>query len=318
MNPETLARQTEQLNRQLGETILNCLKDQMVTEIMVNPDGLLWVKSHHRGMERVNVRLAPSQRESVLTTVASLLGTVATKNNPLVNGELPFSHHRFSGSLPPVSEAPTFTIRKHVAQHLTIDDYVRDEVMTAYQAKVIYDAIDRRDNLLISGGTDSGKTTLLNAVLTAIAERDPVRVVVIEDTRELRCGCPNVVSLHTSDSLSLKDLVKHSLRQRPDRIVIGEVRGAEALDLLKAWNTGHKGGVSSLHANNVASVFLRLQTLVAENAGYILPAALFAEAVNILIHIELHGQTRKVTEIARVVPSSTSFQIVPICEGDSL
>jgi type IV secretion system protein VirB11 len=318
VNPETLARHTEQLNRQLGQTILSCLQDQMVTEIMVNPDGMLWIKSHHRGMERVSIRLEPSQRESVLTTVASLLGTVATKNNPLVNGELPFTHHRFSGSLPPVSEAPTFTIRKHVAQHLTIDDYVRDEVMTAYQAEVIYDAIDRRDNILISGGTDSGKTTLLNAVLTAVAERDPVRVVVIEDTRELHCGCPNVVSLHTSDSLSLKDLVKHSLRQRPDRIVIGEVRGAEALDLLKAWNTGHKGGLSSLHANSVASVFLRLQTLVAENAGYVLPPALFAEAVNVLIHIELRGQSRKVTEIARVVPSSDSFQIVPICQGDSL
>lgn len=312
MNAETLARQTEQLNMQLGNTILHCLKDPQVTEIMVNPDGMLWVKSYQRGIERLAVKIGPLQCESVLTTVASLLGTVATKNNPLINGELPFSYHRFSGSLPPVSEAPTFTIRKHVAQHLTIDEYIRDNVMTTDQAEVIYDAITRRDNILISGGTDSGKTTLLNAVLNAVAERDPVRVVIIEDTRELHCGCPNVVSLHTSDSISLKDLVKHTLRQRPDRIVIGEVRGAEALDLLKSWNTGHKGGLSSIHANTPASVFLRLQTLVAENAGYVLSAPLFAEAVNLLIHIELRGQLRKITEIARVVPTADSFQIISI------
>jgi type IV secretion system protein VirB11 len=306
MNQETLARNLEYLRRKLGDSLQELMLLPSITEIMVNPDGSIWAQAY--GGEKCD----SATREAIITAVAGLLGTTATREHPIVQGELPFSRHRFHGVLPPVSEGPMFVIRKHDAQHLTINDYVQAGIITPQQAEILYDCILKQDTILISGGTASGKTTLANALLSAIAGGDPVRLVVIEDTRELQWRASNVVSLRTSEHVTLRDLVKASLRLNPDRIIVGEVRGAEALDLLKAWNTGHRGGVSTIHANSVADVYVRLQTLVAEADGYTLPPALFATAINILIHIEFDGQVRRVREMVRVVPSGSSFSLVSL------
>ena len=315
MNTETLARNIAYLNQALGGMIRRLLADDTITEIMVNPDGTLWAEQHGTGPERVAVTYEVSTRESIIKTVAALLGVVATKDHPIIQGELPFSHHRFQGIIPPVSQAPCFTIRKHTAQLLTISDYVRDGIMTNSQSEILHEALRNQDTILISGASNSGKTTLANSLLTAIAGNDAVRVVIIEDTRELQCRAANVVTLRTSEHITLRDLVRSALRLRPDRLIVGEVRGPEALDLLKAWNTGHRGGLSSIHANSVGSVYARLAGLVAENAGYALPPAVFAEAINLLVHMEYDGQSRRVTDIVRVVPSGQTFELVPFPKG---
>jgi type IV secretion system protein VirB11 len=212
---------------------------------------------------------------------------------------LPETGERFEGLLPPVVAAPAFAIRKPAVAVFTLDDYVAAGIMNSRQAATLRAAVADRRNILVAGGTSTGKTTLTNALLAEVAKTTD-RVVLIEDTRELQCKAPNLVALRTKDGVaSLADLVRSSLRLRPDRIPIGEVRGAEALDLLKAWGTGHPGGVGTIHAGSALGALRRMEQLIQE-AVVTVPRALIAETIQFIAVLAGRGSDRRLAELARV------------------
>ncbi len=293
-------RQMEALRRQLGDDVLEYLEDPSIVEVMLNPDGYLWVDRLGYGMERRD-EMDPVRGQMVMDTVAAMLGTVITTQNPILECELPLDGSRFEGLIPPLVERPVFTIRKRALLIFTLADYVAQDIMTQAQAEALVDAIQHRHNILVAGGTGTGKTTLANALLQAIGEISPEhRLVIIEDTRELQCAAPNVVFLRTSEGIDMTRLLRATLRMRPDRIVVGEVRGAEALALLKAWNTGHPGGVGTVHANDAEAALIRLGQLIQE-ANVPPNPELIAETVNVVVSIKRTATGRKVEEIVRVI-----------------
>jgi len=231
--------------------------------------------------------------------VAHHVGAEVHANSPRVSAELPETGERFEGLLPPVVAAPAFAIRKPAVAVFTLEDYVAGGIMTAGQAKALEAAVQARKNILVAGGTSSGKTTLTNALLAEVAKTSD-RVILIEDTRELQCKAPNLVALRTKDGvISLSDLVRSSLRLRPDRIPIGEVRGAEALDLLKAWGTGHPGGIGTIHAGTALGALRRLEQLIQEVVLSV-PRSLIAETINVIAVLSGRGADRRLAELASV------------------
>jgi type IV secretion system protein TrbB len=196
----------------------------------------------------------------------------------------------------------------------TLDDYVAARIMGGDQAVLLKAAVRDRKNILVAGGTSTGKTTLVNALLAEVAKTGD-RVVLIEDTRELQCAAPNLVALRTKDgAASLSDLVRSALRLRPDRIPIGEVRGAEALDLLKAWGTGHPGGVGTLHAGSAIGALRRLEQLIQE-AVVTVPRALIAETIDLIAVLAGRGSARRLAELAEVKGLSPAGEYVLIPAG---
>ena len=219
--------------------------------------------------------------------------------SPRVSAELPESGERFEGLVPPVVAAPCFAIRRPAIAVFFLDDYVQAGIMSWAEANLLRRAVQDRKNILVAGGTSTGKTTLVNALLAEVAKTGD-RVVLIEDTRELQCAAPNLVALRTKDgAATLSDLVRSALRLRPDRIPIGEVRGAEALDLLKAWGTGHPGGVGTLHAGSALGALRRLEQLIQE-AVVTVPRALIAETIEVIAVLAGRGAARRLTELAAV------------------
>ena len=307
-------RLDELLRRQLGTRILAAIADPKVTEIIINDDGRVWFEAYGRGMHEAGLSLAASQVESLIGTVAASLGAVANAGNPIIEGELPIGGIRFEGLLPPVARKPCCVMRKPAQVLYTLDDYVREGILTAAHAEVLRKAIDERRNIVVAGGTGSGKTTLAGALINEmVARSDPnERYVIIEDTLEIQCRARNLVQLHTADSADMTRLVRTTMRLRPDRIIIGEVRGAEALALLKAWNTGHPGGVTTIHANSAAAALVRLSSLVQE-AGVPPQPELISETINLLAFIVRMPTARRVTEIVRVSGYDTQrgFTLTP-------
>jgi type IV secretion system protein VirB11 len=243
--------------------------------------------------------LCAADGERIVRLVAHHVGAEVHPASPRLSAELPETGERFEGLIPPVVTAPAFAIRKPAIAVFTLDAYVATKVITCGQADVLREAVARRQNLLVAGGTSTGKTTLVNALLAEVAKTTD-RVVLIEDTRELQCQAPNLVALRTKDGVaSLSDLVRSSLRLRPDRIPIGEVRGAEALDLLKAWGTGHPGGIGTIHAGSALGALRRLEQLVQE-AVVTVPRALVAETINVIAVLCGRGSQRRLAELARV------------------
>ncbi|HWL19085.1 MAG TPA: P-type conjugative transfer ATPase TrbB, partial [Bradyrhizobium sp.] len=243
LHSEAFSRGARMLRTALGPAIATFLEDPSIVEVMLNPDGRLWIDRLSGGLEDSGRVMSAADGERIVRLVAHHVGAEVHPGSPRVSAELPETGERFEGLLPPVVAAPAFAIRKPAVAVFTLDDYAAAGIMTAGQAAVLRAAVAARKNILVAGGTSTGKTTLTNALLAEIAGTTD-RVVLIEDTRELQCRAPNLVALRTKDGVaSLSDLVRSSLRLRPDRIPIGEVRGAEALDLLKAWGTGHPGGI---------------------------------------------------------------------------
>jgi type IV secretion system protein VirB11 len=292
-------RLIRKLRDALGAPICQALDDTSVVEIMLNPDGRLFVERLGQGME-ILAALAPSAAEIIIGSVAHALQTEADAAQPIISGELPIGGHRFEGLLPPIVSSPTFTIRRRASRLIPLDDYVRDGIMTPVQAAAIREAIAARMNVVICGGTGSGKTTLANAVIAeivAVAPQD--RMVILEDTAEIRCAAENAVALHTSDAVDMARLLKSTMRLRPDRIIVGEVRDGAALTLLKSWNTGHPGGVTTIHSNNALSALRRLEQLTAEVSQQPMHAVI-GEAVDLVVSIERAGKSRRVRDVVRV------------------
>jgi type IV secretion system protein VirB11 len=246
------------LRTALGPAIATWLEDASVVEVMLNSDGRLWIDRLSEGLADTGERLSPADGERIVRLVAHHVGAEVHAGAPRVSAELPETGERFEGLLPPVVAAPAFAIRKPAVAVFALDDYVAAGIMSEPQADTIRQGVAARTNILVAGGTSTGKTTLTNALLTEVAKTAD-RVVIIEDTRELQCAAPNLVAMRTKDGVaSLSDLVQSSLRLRPDRIPVGEVRGAEALDLLKAWGTGHPGGVGTIHAGSAIGALRRM------------------------------------------------------------
>lgn len=298
-NSEGLARGARMLRTALGPAIARYLDDAGVVEVMLNPDGRLWIDRLSEGLSDTGERLSAADGERIVRLVAHHVGAEVHAGNPRVSAELPETGERFEGLLPPVVAAPAFAIRKPAVAIFTLEDYVGTGIMSAQQADALRQGVASRANILVAGGTSTGKTTLINALLAEVAKTDD-RVVIIEDTRELQCVAPNLVAMRTKDGVaSLSDLVRSSLRLRPDRIPVGEVRGAEALELLKAWGTGHPGGLGTIHAGSAIGALRRMEQLIQE-AVVTVPRALIAETIDLVAVLSGRGSARRLSELARV------------------
>ncbi|HCG9146934.1 TPA: P-type conjugative transfer ATPase TrbB [Vibrio parahaemolyticus] len=294
-------RAKRKLERDIGPELLQALNDSKTVELMLNADGKVWIERLGEGMQCIGT-LRPAQAQAIIETIAGYHGKEVTRSKPILEGEFPLDGSRFAGQLPPVVPAPTFAIRKKAVAIFTLDQYVENGIMTAAQKHVLVEAVAAHRNILVIGGTGSGKTTLVNAIINEMVITDPTeRVFIIEDTGEIQCAAENHVQYHTSLDVSMTALLKTTLRMRPDRILVGEVRGAEALDLLDAWNTGHEGGAATLHANNANAGLARLRSLITRN-----PAApaeiepLIGEVVHIVVHIARTPEGRRIQEILEV------------------
>ena len=298
-NEEYQRRLHSKITRELGREVMTALQDDAVIEVMLNTDGRLWCDRLGEGMSCIGEMSMPNAL-ALLGTIADGLGTVITKQSPILEGELPLDGSRFEGLIPPVVARPTFTIRKKALLIYTLDDYVQQGIMSAKQKAQIQEAITARRNILVVGGTGSGKTTLTNAIIAEIVALTPEdRLVIMEDTAEIQCKADNAVILRTSIDMSMQQLLRATMRLRPDRIIVGEVRGAEALALLKSWNTGHPGGIATLHANSADSGLVRLEQLIAESGIQADMKALIDEAVDLVIFIEKQGGKRVIKEIKK-------------------
>ncbi|RTE91017.1 P-type conjugative transfer ATPase TrbB [Bradyrhizobium sp. LVM 105] len=296
---ETNSRGARMLRSALGTAIAGYLEDEAVIEVMLNPDGRLWIDRLSNGLIDTGETLSAADGERIVRLVAHHVRAEVHAGSPRVSAELPGTGERFEGLLPPVVAAPAFAIRKPAVAVFTLDDYVAKAIMTSAQAEILKNSVAGRKNILVAGGTSTGKTTLTNALLAEVAKTSD-RVVLIEDTRELQCKAPNLVALRTKDGVAtLSDLVRSSLRLRPDRIPIGEVRGAEALDLLKAWGTGHPGGIGTIHAGTALGALRRLEQLIQE-AVITVPRALIAETINLVAVLAGRGADRRLAELALV------------------
>jgi P-type conjugative transfer ATPase TrbB len=299
---ESSRRQHGMLHSALGPAIGRALQDPAVSDIIVNPDGALRIERLGSGMAATGVVLLPAEVDRIIRLVASQAGMEIGPDRPVLSAELPAGLSNIAGAriealLPPVAPAPCFAIRKPAVRRYGLADYVRDAAMTLSEAAYLSRAVRERRNILICGGTGSGKTTLANALLAEIAA-DQERVVLIEDTRELECHFADMVALRARPGVSsLRDLVRSTLRLRPDRIIVGEVRGAEALDLLKAWNTGHPGGIATMHANSASAALFRLEQLVQEAIPQV-PRSLIAEAIDVIVFLSGNSLGRRVETIA--------------------
>ena len=309
---EARSRGARMLRTALGMSIARLLEEPGVVEVMLNPDGRIWVDRLSQGLADTGERLSAADGERIVRLVAHHVGAEVHARNPRVSAELPETGERFEGLLPPVVAAPAFAIRKPAVAVFTLGDYVTAGIMTDHQAEVLRGAVTARANILVAGGTSTGKTTLTNALLAEVAKTSD-RVVIIEDTRELQCAAPNLVALRTKDGVAtLSDLVRSSLRLRPDRIPVGEVRGAEALDLLKAWGTGHPGGIGTIHAGSAIGALRRLEQLIQE-AVITVPRALIAETIDLVAVLAGRGSARRLVELARVegLGAEGDYRITP-------
>lgn len=295
------ARAKEKLRRDLGPVLLDALADPETVEIMLNADGRLWQERLGQPMHCIGT-LSASRAEAVLKTVAGYHDKEITRAKPILEAEFPLDGSRFAGQMPDVVPAPTFAIRKRAVAIFTLAQYLDAGILSAAHAAVLKQAIAAHRNILVIGGTGSGKTTLVNALIAEMVAADPAeRLVLIEDTGEIRCAAENCIQYHTTHEVSMTRLLRTTLRMRPDRILVGEVRGPEALDLLMAWNTGHEGGAATLHANHARAGLDRLAMLISMHPEAPRPIEpLIGEAVHLVVHIARTAEGRRVNEILEV------------------
>lgn len=290
------SRRRQMLRTAFGPTIAAALADPTVIEVMVNPDGRLWIDRATVGRQDTGERIGNSEAERIIRLVAAHVRREVHDKAPIVSAELPETGERFEGVMPPVAPAPCFAVRKPADVLYRLADYVIAGIMSSAQAAALALGVRDRKSILVVGGTSSGKTTLVNALLAEVADLGE-RVLILEDTRELRCAAADCVALRTKPGVaSLADLVRSTLRLRPDRIIVGEVRGPEALDMLKAWNTGHPGGLTTVHANSAEAGLYRLEQLVQE-AVVTVPRELIAEAIDVVVFLAGRGISRRVESV---------------------
>ena len=300
------------LDERLGEEIKAFLDDPTVVEILLNPDGKVWIDTFE-GRLLTDLTFDPIKAQTIISIVSGSVSEETHRHAPMIEAELPGSGYRFTGLLPPVVERPCFSIRKRAGQVFTLSEYVKSGILGQKEADYLKAAISNKANILISGGTGSGKTTLANAFLSEIAELGD-RVITIEDTLELQCLSPDHVGMRTrGETVTMRDLIRSTLRMRPDRIIVGEVRGPEALDLIKAWNTGTPGGIATVHADTALKALMRLEQLISEISLSPQRYAI-AETIDIVVQIKRTDSGRAVSEIIEIegLNDSGEYQVAII------
>ncbi|MFZ2028828.1 MAG: P-type conjugative transfer ATPase TrbB [Vitreimonas sp.] len=295
------ARRRSALERALGPAIADALARPDVVEAIVNADGRVWIDTVGEGLVETQIRLSADDREAAIRLLAREAGETVGEDRPVLATILPGSSARVQAVLPPLAQAPLLAIRKRAQRIFSLEQYQSDRIGSPTQITMLRHAVAAKRNIVVAGGTGSGKTTLLNALL-AEPSFEAARVVILEDTAELQCRSPNCVQLLTKRSeppVSMRALVQTTLRLRPDRIIVGEVRDGAALEVLKAWNTGHPGGLLTLHANSAPDALARLEDLAME-AAPAAPRRLIASAVDIVVFIARTAEGRRITEIVQV------------------
>ena len=297
----THERNLSKLRKDFGEVFLAALADSETVEIVLNSDGSLWHERLGEPLKKIGT-MSASSADAAIRTLASYHHTTVTRENPSIECELPLDGSRFAGQIPPLVSSPVFAVRKRASRVFTLEQYVEAGIITPEQKEFLCEAVKNHRNVLITGSTGSGKSTLLNGIIHELTDQFPnERLVIIEDTAEIQCSAKDYVQYHTSPERSMTQLVRMSLRMRPDRILVGEVRGPEALDLLMSWNTGHEGGIATLHANNSAAGLTRLSTLVSMHSDAPRDIdSLIGEAVDVVVHIARTAKGRVVKEILEV------------------
>ncbi|MET0545594.1 MAG: P-type conjugative transfer ATPase TrbB, partial [Caulobacterales bacterium] len=296
-----MARRLATLQSALGAKIGAALADPLVTEILINADGIMWLDRHGSGLERSSSHLTSEERETAIRILATAANQSVSADNPQLSTTLPGSGARVQAMLPPLVQAPVLAIRKRPAKIFGLESYLNNGILDEAQLEQIRGAVAARKNIVVAGGTGSGKTTFLNALL-AEPSFEQARVVLLEDTLELQCSAEDCVQLLTKSTepfITLRDLVRMTLRLRPDRIVVGEVRDGAALDVLKAWNTGHPGGLLTVHANSAREVLQRLEDLCAEASNARCDRLVLA-AVDLVVFIANDRGQRRIQDILNV------------------
>ena len=282
----TQSQLDKKILRELGP-LAELLQNPTTTDIIRNPDGSLWLHASGEPKHQLDVTFSEDQAMRLIGSIAASAGTIVTAEAPLLQATLP-GGARFQAMIPPSVQAPAFAIRCHSQVHFKLSDYIPDR-MPESVAERLRQALRNRENVIISGGTGSGKTTLTGAMLLELATLCPDdRLCVMEDTRELPNVSADAVYEQTTKTVSMRALLATNLRMRPDRIILGEIRGQEALDLLKSWNTGHPGGITTVHANSARSALSRFEQLILE--GHDLQLAylrsLISDVVQLVVQIE--------------------------------
>lgn len=289
MSTSTQKRHQQMLHTALGPELLALLQRDDIIELMLNPDGQLWLEAIGQGKFYSGLRIESEQASNIIKFIANQHHCVIDDNNPELACELRQFEARFQAWLPPIVKAPVFNIRKLATRIYTLEDYLQRQAIDATQLAVLQRAVLTRQNILIAGGTGSGKTTFANALLHELHQSCD-RILILEDLPELQLTAPDHVHLHSSAEKNLRHLVKGALRMRPDRIIIGEVReGGAALELLKAWNTGHPGGICTIHANSAAAALTRLEDLLLEVISHV-PPRLIQEAIDLVVFMKRNHQ----------------------------
>ena len=285
------------------------LADDSITEIMVNGPGEIWIERQGRLYETTVRFTDDSHLRRIINKIVAQIGRRIDEASPMVDARLP-DGSRVNAVIPPLSlSGPLLTIRKFSKKRLTLDDMVNLGTLSGGAVEFLRMCVNAELNIMVSGGTGSGKTTLLNALSSAIPDRD--RIVTIEDAAELQLHQRHVLRLESrppniegEGAIPIRELVRNSLRMRPDRIIVGEIRGAEALDMLQAMNTGHEGSLSTVHSNSARDALSRIETMVLM-AGYDLPVRAIRQqvsaALDMVIHLaRLQDGTRRVTSVTEV------------------
>jgi P-type conjugative transfer ATPase TrbB len=283
----------------MGTPLFEKLNDPNVIEIMLNPDGNLWVEEYGEPMSVFGF-MQPGNASLFMKAIAGYHNTTISDDKPILECELPLDGSRFEGIFPPVTKNPSFTIRKKALRVFTLNNYIEKQILSEHQFKALLDAIESHKNILIVGGTGSGKTTFANALIDAMVQNNKnERIVIMEDTNELQCTAPNSVILRSNEHTSINRLLRATLRLRPDRILVGEVRGGEALELLKGWNTGHPGGIATIHADSASQGLQRLEDLLSEATPNV-NKAMIASTINVVVFIKKNPTGRKIEEVIQV------------------
>lgn len=287
--------------------LLPFLQDKKVFEVYVNPDCKIWVDSLGEGRHFTGKTLPPEKTKGIIYGVAALSKQLVTPSRPVLDADIPANAHfpkcRFEGNLPSVVPSPTINIRKHPETIFTLEDYVRQGTLSEMQYQVLIDGIKTKKNIIAAGGTKSGKTTFLNAILQEISKYND-RVIIIEDTPELQCKAEDCVQMRATADFTMEDCLRQVLRMTPDRIVVGEVRSGEALALLDAWSTGHGGGCSTVHSNSAKDTLLRFENMTARVSRNPQQATI-AQAIDYIVYLKNFGTVRKVQEIIEILGYDT-------------
>lgn len=286
------------LEQSFGPVIMGFLNDKDVIEVYLNDNQDLWIDTLSEGRKKTGIKMSFQDGLRINTLVAGAVGTEINMKTPRVKAELPIGGSRFQGEIPPIVQNPTFNIRKKAIKIFTLEEYVDNGTMTEKQYHSICKAVQEKKNILVIGGTSSGKTTLCNAIINEMAKYQE-RMIIIEDTQELQCACEDRVFLRTSDTVTMKDLLEDTLRMRPDRISIGEIRGGAALDLLKAWNSGHPGGICTIHADSPRAGLDQLEQYISE-VSVSSQQRMISRVAHIFVFIKREGLKRVIGSIVEV------------------